>query len=81
MAPVVRTAAPPRLTSSHRPERVSKFLRSSTLTSRVSGSGVPLRRDMDRLAAACESTALVVPSPVGVLTAVVAWVLMPCSFQ
>ena len=30
MAPVVRTAARPRLASSHRPERVSKLLRSST---------------------------------------------------
>src|ERR1700710_1568953 len=77
MAPVVRTAAPARLTSSHHPARVSTFLRSSTLTSRVSGSEVPLRREGEPLAAGRDRTAPVVPLAAGVSITGVAGVLMP----
>jgi len=48
IALVVRTAARPRLASSQRPERVSKLLRSSTPTSRVSGTGTRATRDVGR---------------------------------
>ena len=73
MAPVVRRAARPRLASSHRPERVSKFLRSSTLHQPRQwrpGAGAARQRPADvRLRVA----GLVVVRPV----AVVAWMVMP----
>jgi hypothetical protein len=58
IAPVVSTAAIPRLASSQSPERVSKVLRSSTATSRASGMCLGA---VDRSAAARRGVAAPAP--------------------